>query len=60
MHGSVESTIADSVKGIVRPKDGVVHLHAAGREDLDVRMLGTGRPFIFELINPTRVLSCRS
>ncbi|MBI3820250.1 MAG: hypothetical protein HY286_16270 [Planctomycetes bacterium] len=26
--------------------------HGAGREDIDVRMLGTGRPFILELINP--------
>jgi tRNA pseudouridine synthase 10 len=26
--------------------------HGAGREDIDVRMLGTGRPFILELQNP--------
>lgn len=26
--------------------------HGAGREDIDVRMLGTGRPFILELNNP--------
>ncbi|TFG19935.1 MAG: tRNA pseudouridine(54/55) synthase Pus10 [Promethearchaeota archaeon] len=26
--------------------------HGAGREDIDVRMLGTGRPFILELKNP--------
>jgi len=26
--------------------------HGAGREDIDVRMLGSGRPFILELINP--------
>jgi tRNA pseudouridine synthase 10 len=26
--------------------------HGAGREDIDVRMLGTGRPFILEVINP--------
>jgi tRNA pseudouridine synthase 10 len=29
-------------------------LHAAGREDIDVRMLGTGRPFIIEVKNPKR------
>ena len=23
-----------------------------GREDIDVRMLGTGRPFVLELLNP--------
>jgi len=28
---------------------------ASGREDVDVRMLGTGRPFVFELINPHRI-----
>jgi tRNA pseudouridine synthase 10 len=26
--------------------------HGAGREDIDVRMLGTGRPFVLELTNP--------
>jgi len=26
--------------------------HGAGREDIDVKMLGEGRPFIIELINP--------
>ncbi len=26
--------------------------HGAGREDMDVRMLGSGRPFILELIGP--------
>lgn len=26
--------------------------HGAGREDIDVKMLGTGRPFILELRNP--------
>lgn len=28
--------------------------HGAGREDVDVRMLGEGRPFVFELVNPSR------
>lgn len=26
--------------------------HGAGREDVDVRMLGSGRPFVMEMINP--------
>jgi tRNA pseudouridine synthase 10 len=26
--------------------------HGAGREDIDVRMLGEGRPFVLELVNP--------
>ncbi len=28
------------------------HLHGAGREDIDARMLGTGRPFVLELLDP--------
>jgi tRNA pseudouridine synthase 10 len=31
--------------------------HGAGREDVDVRMLGTGRPFILELVNPKIAMS---
>lgn len=27
-------------------------LHAGGREDRDVRMLNSGRPFLLELVNP--------
>ncbi len=27
-------------------------LHGAGREDIDARMLGTGRPFVLELLEP--------
>lgn len=29
-------------------------LHASGREDVDARMLGTGRPFVLELKSPRR------
>ena len=35
------------------------YLHAAGREDIDVRMLGKGRPFIIEFVNPKKTLSCQ-
>jgi len=28
--------------------------HGAGREDVDVRMLGRGRPFVFEVVAPRR------
>ncbi|MEM2094010.1 MAG: tRNA pseudouridine(54/55) synthase Pus10 [Candidatus Bathyarchaeia archaeon] len=30
------------------------HLHAAGREDVDVRTLGSGRPFVLEVIQPRK------
>jgi tRNA pseudouridine synthase 10 len=29
-----------------------VHLHGAGREDIDARMLGSGRPFVLEVVEP--------
>ena len=29
-------------------------LHGAGREDIDARMIGTGRPFILEVVAPKR------
>ena len=28
------------------------HLHGAGREDIDARMLGSGRPFVLEVASP--------
>ncbi|MFO8017477.1 MAG: tRNA pseudouridine(54/55) synthase Pus10 [Promethearchaeia archaeon] len=47
-----------SVEGLISPKfvkeakaeDS--KFHGAGREDIDVRMLGTGRPFVIELLKP--------
>lgn len=47
-----------SVEGLISPKfiekaqaeDS--KFHGAGREDIDVKMLGTGRPFVLELVNP--------
>lgn len=32
-----------------------IKFSAAGREDVDVRTLGRGRPFVCELLNPHRV-----
>nr|CCC95292.1 unnamed protein product [Trypanosoma congolense IL3000] len=42
-------TASEEVFGYGRYK-----FHSAGREDVDVRMLGTGRPFVLELISPSR------
>lgn len=52
--GSVEETIAD----VVYPqfKADSYKFHAAGREDIDVRMLGSGRPFMLELLNARTLL----
>ena len=33
-------------------------MHGSGREDIDVRMLGHGRPFILEFVNPRKSLTC--
>jgi tRNA pseudouridine synthase 10 len=33
-------------------------LHGSGREDIDVRMLGRGRPFVMEFTNPKKAISC--
>lgn len=47
--GSVQEIIGD----VVFPchKADSYKFHAAGREDIDVRMLGNGRPFILEIFN---------
>ncbi|XP_047063960.1 tRNA pseudouridine synthase Pus10 [Lolium rigidum] len=46
---SVEEIIGEHVRAICRG-DGC-KFHAAGREDIDVRMLGSGRPFLIEVLN---------
>ena len=33
---------------------------SGGREDIDVRMLGNGRPFVLEIVNPRRAHSIKS
>ena len=47
---SVEDFISPEFIGESKATDS--KFHGAGREDIDVRMLGTGRPFIIELRNP--------
>lgn len=47
---TVEYYLADVLLGITGGKD--TKLHAAGREDIDARMLGTGRPFVIEIVEP--------
>lgn len=49
---SVEELISTPVVEIFRAKDAV--LHGAGREDVDARMLGSGRPFVLEVIEPRK------
>lgn len=49
---SVEELIAAPI--IERTVGDDVAFHAAGREDVDARMLGTGRPFILEIKRPQK------
>jgi tRNA pseudouridine synthase 10 len=49
---SVEQLVAPVVRDVM---DGTEALfHGAGREDVDARMLGTGRPFVVEVREPRR------
>lgn len=49
---SVEELIADP---FVRATDSAgTRFHGMGREDIDARMLGDGRPFVLELLRPHR------
>ena len=50
---SVQELICDQLSQLTRFSD--VTFSASGREDVDVRMLGTGRPFAVELTNPRNV-----
>jgi tRNA pseudouridine synthase 10 len=50
-----ESVEEFSSKPILEACDGVASFfHASGREDIDARMLGTGRPFIVEVSKPKK------
>jgi len=49
---SVEELITKPMMELFQAKNGI--LHGAGREDVDARMLGNGRPFVVELIEPKK------
>lgn len=49
---SVEELIGRPVISAFHAKNAV--LHGAGREDIDARMIGTGRPFILEVVEPKK------
>ena len=49
---SVEELIAKDF--LKETKSDLESFHGAGREDIDVKMLGTGRPFIIELKDPKK------
>jgi len=49
---SIQDIIASSLLKVSKGVD--VIFHGAGREDIDVLMLGTGRPFVLEVKKPTK------
>jgi len=49
---SVEELIGRTATEAFRAEDAI--LHGAGREDIDARMLGEGRPFVMEMVAPLR------
>lgn len=49
---SVDELIKPAVMEAAQAED--TTFHGAGREDIDARMLGTGRPFIVEAVRPKR------
>jgi tRNA pseudouridine synthase 10 len=49
---SVEELIGRPVIEMFDAENAV--LHGAGREDIDARMVGTGRPFILEVVSPKK------
>lgn len=52
MYPSFENILASC---IIRQTGGKgTKLHAAGREDIDARMVGTGRPFVLEIASPDK------
>lgn len=52
---SVEQVVVLGIEKILKPEK--TTFTAGGREDVDVRMLGSGRPFIVEIINSNTVAS---
>lgn len=52
LEGSVQEHICQVLLQRFKPTDH--KFSSSGREDVDVRMLGLGRPFVIEIINPHR------
>ncbi|XP_040576179.1 tRNA pseudouridine synthase Pus10 [Lepeophtheirus salmonis] len=51
---SIEEIIIEPFKKIFKFDD--AKFYSSGREDVDTRMLGSGRPFAFEFVNPRKTI----
>ena len=58
--GSLQEQIEDKIFKVFYPgkkKEQIeTKFHAGGREDIDVRMLQGGRPFVLEFVNPIKAI----
>ena len=50
---SIEEVIVGPIKDILNADE--FKFSSSGREDIDVRCLGDGRPFVVEILNPRRI-----
>lgn len=57
-HSSVQDELKKELIILFSATD--VVMHAGGREDRDVRMIGSGRPLVLEIVNPKCLKSIRS
>uniref|UniRef100_A0A2R8ZVY3 tRNA pseudouridine synthase Pus10 n=1 Tax=Pan paniscus TaxID=9597 RepID=A0A2R8ZVY3_PANPA len=55
LESSVEELISDHLLAVFKAESECFNFSSSGREDVDVRTLGNGRPFAIELVNPHRV-----
>ena len=53
---SVEEIIVSSVLSYFKVSESSVTFMSSGREDVDVRCLGRGRPFVLEIMNTTKTI----
>lgn len=53
---SVEEIIVRSVLPHFKVSESCVTFMSSGREDVDVRCLGKGRPFVLEIMNATKTI----
>ena len=53
---SVEEIIVSSILPYFKVSESCVTFMASGREDVDVRCLGKGRPFVLEIMNTTKTI----
>ena len=54
---NVQNMLGEAIRDEIFGADEVL-LHGSGREDIDVRMVGQGRPFILEFLNSHKGVTC--